>query len=376
MTFRPLTGAESDQLDSLRGMSAFAVVVGHANQILVAPASDKLSPLMGLLAQSAVMVFFVLSGFLIGKSVSGNVARHGGTFSLARYLGDRIIRIWPPLLVSLLLIFCLFKLAPLLFPSGTNAFLPAPGHALARSAFISDNTQLLGSALMLNGFVTDTPNANGPLWSLSIEVWYYVLAALLAVPRGWWKLLALPLIGTVIWHGANNEQFLYYLPVWWAGYLLAVLHDDGLLRRAKLWWCAVAVFFAAALWFGLRFLWASYAHDPVADQLITIARFNIAIGFGVFALLALMLQGRIRVRAFARKAARYSYTLYIIHAPLLLFAFGVLQPHVQDSIGRSVLASVIAILGVSLLSIAVSRVVENRALLVSLFFSWRTQAQR
>ncbi len=206
-------------------MSAFAVVIGHANQILIAPAYDKLNPVMGLLAQSAVMIFFVMSGFLIGKSVSSNIARHGGRFLLVKYLVDRVIRIWPPLFFSLAFIVCLYKLAPLFFPSGTNAFLPAPGHTLARTAFTSDPTQLYGAALMLNGFVTDTPSANGPLWSLSIEVWYYFLAAILAVPRGWWKVLALPFAGAVIWLGMNNEAFLYYLPVWWAGYLLAVLHN-------------------------------------------------------------------------------------------------------------------------------------------------------
>ncbi|MCY0856203.1 acyltransferase family protein [Cupriavidus sp. D39] len=218
---------------------------------------------------------------------------------------------------------------------------------------------------MLNGFVTDTPSANGPLWSLSIEVWYYFLAAILAVPRGWWKVLSLPFAGAVIWLGMNNEAFLYYLPVWWAGYLLAVLHNRlfsfsiNLLRAA-------AACFSVALLLGVRFVSASYAHDPVADSLSLIASFNIAMGLGFCFILALVLQGRVSIPIFARSAARYSYTLYIVHAPIL-FLFGFLQPYIQDSLGASVIVSLLIIVGVAAFSAIVSRAVENRRLIISLF---------
>jgi len=164
----PLRANESAQFDSLRGASAIAVVIGHSNQILIAPTYDGLSEWLGLLAQAAVMVFFVLSGFLICKSISGNIAKHQGYFSLTKYVGDRFIRIWPPLLFSLALMAFLYLLAPVVFPSGSNAFLAPTKNALVRTAFTFDLTQALGAGLALNGFFTDTPSANGALWSLSI----------------------------------------------------------------------------------------------------------------------------------------------------------------------------------------------------------------
>ncbi|WP_144409831.1 hypothetical protein [Cupriavidus basilensis] len=118
---------------------------------------------------------------------------------------------------------------------------------------------------------------------------------------------------------------------------------------------------------GVRFVSASYAHDPVADSLSLIASFNVAIGMGFCFILALVLQGSISIPTVARAAAKYSYTLYIVHAPIFLFLFGSLQPYIQDSLGASVMVSLPAIVGVALFSAVVSKAVENRRLVISLF---------
>ena len=90
-------------------------------------------------------------------------------------------------------------------------------------------------------------------------------------------------------------------------------------------------------------------------------------GLGFCFVLALVLQGRVSIPIFARSAARYSYTLYIVHAPILFFLFGFLQSYIQDSLGTSVIVSLLIIVGVAAFSAIVSRAVENRRLIISLF---------
>lgn len=353
----------SSQLDSIRGLAAISVVIGHANQVLIAPFYERLSPWLGLLAQSSVMIFFVLSGFLIGKSISSNIAKNGGALSLKKYLGDRIIRIWPPLLLSIALLILLYQIAPFVFASGSRAFLSMPGHALARQEFTYEPMQLLGAAVAVNGFFTDTPNSNGALWSLSIEVWYYLLAAIVAWPKRWWKLASIPAVAALLYVGWNNDQFYYYLPVWWAGYLISILHNRSVLPPAKYLWLAATVFLFPAIFFATKTLTVEDARTAWHFLVL----YNIATGLCFSAILALILVGSAKFTTIFRSAAPYSYTLYIIHMPILLFLFGIVQPWMQ----RSVLLCPLIAVGSVVCIIAIARlaalVVENRNKVKSFF---------
>lgn len=81
-------------LDLVRGAAAQAVLIGHsvlfAFPVLIGQASF-------FYVQSwAVVVFLVLSGFLIARSTKRRL--DGGTFTLAGYMKDRFARIFVPLL--------------------------------------------------------------------------------------------------------------------------------------------------------------------------------------------------------------------------------------------------------------------------------------
>src|ERR1700722_3214142 len=106
-------------LDSLRGLAAFAVVCGHLLLSFypaapgLTPASDRPSGIVGMLRLNAlysgrfpVMIFFVLSGFVLSYSffVSGKKS------SLASAATRRYFRLAIPVLTSLLFVFVLIKL--------------------------------------------------------------------------------------------------------------------------------------------------------------------------------------------------------------------------------------------------------------------------
>ena len=350
-----LFASESAQLDSARGFSALVVVVAHTNQFIVAPVFGKWTTALGLLAQSAVMVFFVLSGFLIGKSISGNVARHGGRFSALEYAIDRTLRIWPPLALAVAGLVALAWAAPWIFPSGTADFLQLEGQTPGRSGIEIDRKELLGALFALNGYLTDTPRSNGPLWSLSIEVGYYVAAAIIAIPRGWWKVLSIPAIAGLGWLAWNNDQFFYYAPVWWLGYGLSMLHDRGKsLPKAFLIACMAVSLMCAAYAGHLSIV------DPVPRSAWhALVAFNLLIGTAFAALLGLILTGAVRIPAIFKGAAAYSYTLYVIHTPLLLFIFGVTQTFIGPSIWRAMFIAAGSVAAIVLAAHWSARFVEN-----------------
>src|SRR5690606_15385609 len=108
-------------LESLRGLSAIVVLFSHCFQAFIAPFDLTLYSWVRLLGQAAVMMFFALSGYLIGISVQNNIYRHQ-QFNLGNYIRQRGQRILPPFLFALVLTLLLYGLAPLLFSSGSHQF--------------------------------------------------------------------------------------------------------------------------------------------------------------------------------------------------------------------------------------------------------------
>lgn len=101
----------------------------------------------------------MLSGYLVGGKLVERVRRHN--FQLADYTLDRATRIFVPLFIAIPL-----TVACLRFCQGG---LP-PGYG----------SEVLGNIFQLQGIVVPPLAGNVPLWSLSYEVWFYVLGGSLA----------------------------------------------------------------------------------------------------------------------------------------------------------------------------------------------------
>lgn len=335
----------------MRGLSAIIVLLAHCHQVFIAPEYRGLYPVFGLMAQAAVMVFFVLSGFLITKSITRNYC--DGGFSVKSYAIDRFDRIYPPFLVSMLLMIALVALAPLVFPSGSGSFLHLEAF-LARQGLYLDWVDLAGAAVFLNGFVTDGPEANGPLWSLSFEVWYYIAAGMIAWQRRLGVLLA---IVVIVGLGVLNRPFAVYSVVWFAGVLVALLHNHGANLRgyARV---GVAAMGAAATAAALLFIWQFAESGSLNDRLVV--AYNVGIGLMFACLLHLLCIKDLSLRPVAPDTAAFSYTLYVIHFPLLLFVFGATQDWAVGSVGRATVVAAMTSIVAVMLSVAIARRVETR----------------
>jgi peptidoglycan/LPS O-acetylase OafA/YrhL len=150
-------------LDSLRGVCACMVVLLHFGT----QGSISASPLV----QNAFLFvdfFFVLSGFVIGSSYG---TRLTDGFSIRQFMWLRLGRVYP-LHVVMLVAFLLFEIffATVL-----------PGYA-TRAPFegsFSPATLLQSLLLVQIFFGPDATPWNGPSWSIAVEVWTYLIFALL-----------------------------------------------------------------------------------------------------------------------------------------------------------------------------------------------------
>ncbi|WP_296188666.1 acyltransferase family protein [Pseudomonas sp. UBA1879] len=304
--------AFSVYLDLLRVVAAATVMVSHypltAGQAAI---TDRYN-----FGYDAVVVFFVLSGYVISHAVDTK-ERDGLTYSV-----NRIARIFPVAVIAVLLSWLLMSLGsrinPALYPDAFQ--LQTPLYYFSRTLSFT------------NEFWWDDirPFGNGPYWSLSFEVWCYVIYGLAMFTRGHWRvglvLLALVLTGPKQW---------LLLPIWLTGVAIYRCRDRFNLGRFPLWLMCVAppvVFVALQLsnprdWsyplvgmhieriFGhgldgaANCGWGYLLAALVAVHLFAVRRMCLSTGFNANG----------RAATCIRQLASYTFSLYIFHFPLLIF---------------------------------------------------------
>lgn len=164
----------------LRIVAASAVLVTHSFALQAGsgeaePLRHSLGMTMGAMAVDA---FFVTSGFLVTASLLG---RSG----VAEYAWARVLRIFPALLVMLLL--TVFVLGPLYTSLPAASYLGSPS---VYKYLLKCGSLVTGVAYTLPGVFEANPYkgaVNGSLWSMPYEVRMYIFLALgwLAVRRLW-----------------------------------------------------------------------------------------------------------------------------------------------------------------------------------------------
>jgi peptidoglycan/LPS O-acetylase OafA/YrhL len=271
------------------------------------------------LGRQAVIVFFVLSGFFIGWAVIS--AARSGRWSWRGYLVRRLSRLGIVLLPALALT-ALWDFAGIGLFGAQSAYLGGRLGEFVLSFRVVDHLTpqaFVGNTFFLQGILgIPTFGSNAPLWSLSYEFWYYMLfplmiCAYLAQGRMRWLFgagagLTLVLIGPTI--------AAYYL-VWLLGVAIVVCALRlGPRRQFVPAWALIP----AGLLL-LAVLVMSQRHSVrVSDGVLSVA---CAIFLGIVVLKrgpAAWTSGLGRLYASAaRRLAGSSYTLYLVHLPMLIF---------------------------------------------------------
>lgn len=172
-----LTENQYVSLESMRGLAAITVAIAHVVQFYIVRFYPDTFIYITFAAQSSVMVFFSMSGFLIGKSIQSNTNKNG-VFKISVYAESRFKRIYPPLILSIGIVVLFSHVAPHVFDV-LNSFFSPTGKGTLNDKFNFQPIQILSILTFTNEILTQAIPFNQPLWSLPLEVWYYALAGLL-----------------------------------------------------------------------------------------------------------------------------------------------------------------------------------------------------
>src|ERR1700743_1306079 len=164
---------ELQMFDSYRGLLALLVAIAHINQIIWISIFGLgiTSDIFGIIANTAVVIFFFLSGTLI--TYSGFNLTDSQGFNFKKFFINRLTRIYPTLIFSLVLIFILMQLFFVLnHNSYVIAKLPSDLYNIREIFYVSPHEILKAFFLLGSNIIT----INGPIWSLVIEWWLYIAA--------------------------------------------------------------------------------------------------------------------------------------------------------------------------------------------------------
>ncbi|MEU3245178.1 acyltransferase [Streptomyces sp. NPDC006875] len=310
-------------LDGLRGLTALYVVLFHC-WLMAFPGFPRNSgpSWLGWLmyGRLAVVLFLTLSGFSLALSAARRGWRSGG---LAGFLRRRAWRIVPPYWAALV-----FSLAVARWVVPASHFGPPTG------------ASVLVYGLVAQDMVT-APTPNGAFWSIGVEAELYLVFPLLLLIRR--RLGAVVLLAgvtlLVVAHGltANGGTPVEGLngltpnlaPVFVAGLVGAgvVVASERVRRLPWHWAAALAALPVLALivvkgpvWTVDHYFWVDLAVVPAMTLLL------VAVSTGIPDVLTRLLSTR-PVRALGD----FSYSLYLVHLPIVMVVVREVAPHVVSA---------------------------------------------
>jgi|GEM_PF-2093953 len=325
MRVTPIDERTSAVLDVMRWVAALVVVLTHVNdQVFLSMAETPEESrtltfmawkLISASGNEAVIVFFVISGYLVGGAALAEFLRDGD-IKLSNYMLRRCARLYTVLIPALVIGATLDIVGSQL--SGGETVYADRLHHLTLAGF-------LGNLFYLQNIFVETFGTNDALWSLTNEFFYYVMCgvflyALSKNRRPLQRLGLFALLGGISW--LIFPKILLFGTLWLLGMALRVLP----LRRTLPIAAAAGQFLITLLVIRVFFEW-EWRDTLTAHYMVSLAA---AVSFS---LLVASLQARpsndsralpgLVRHPFNKFAADFSYTLYATHFPFIMFVLAV-----------------------------------------------------
>lgn len=281
---------------------------------------------------TAVMIFFMLSGFWVCKMYCEKYRVTSNP--LLRFYASRFLRLWPPFLAAMGLAFVLALMT---------------GHPLtAKDLF----------AIPMLGVASHTHDPLGVSWSLDIEMQFYLIMPLLvaALARKPQKRVAIALLGVsalsiTLYFVTQVEIVGVYLLVFSAG-MLVYLTGYGPSPRAAM--ASAAAFVAIGLLFSL---WPETQGLVIGEGWSEVPAHIAAMIWALVLLPFVAWSVRQPSPSIDRKMGDFSYSLYLTHYPVIVaindMTPGDMQP--QDKIMALAAILVVAIAFYTLVDVPLER---------------------
>lgn len=365
------------EIEGIRGILSLIVLIGHANYF------ESDIELVIPWFWGCMEVFFVISGYLI----TDIALEHGSSSNFRRtFLLRRCLRIWP--LYYVVLFACLAATPVAMMVDRTESFDPWPG--LAQCLVFLQNLELANTIAGYPPAHSDQPYAFGHSWSVAQEEQFYVLCAIF-LPM--FAVRAGSVNRKLVWIICGITGLSLLLRVlgmhWWLliarfdgfgfGMLLAVLlraagkglagtgSGNSINRQAaeylihsafRLGTLAAVAVSALSYWIPV----AELHHEvwggglTIETALASAALFSYSVfGFGLVGVCAIQ-TGAPRLSAlrsvWLQFLGKISYSTYLWHVPVLLFAEAFLRKYVGVPQGFSMLLAIPVVLVVSSCSYA------------------------
>lgn len=277
-----------------RTLAAVAVLLGHVRNDYFVAYGDLLPEfqnpfnfaafLLTRLGHEAVMVFFVLSGFLVGGNALQSWCNQ--TFRFSEYFGKRATRMYVVLIPSLFI------------GGAVDLLLEKFGGGLHPNFTVQ---AFWGNLFFLQTIAGPTFGSNPPLWSLAYEFWYYLLwpAVLLLVSgRNWQRIFALLVLLPPI---CVAPHIMKLFPLWIFGAMLRAVPQ---VRMRKFLFPVILGLFGLAALYGS---WGKNVYGEYATGIM----------FGLIILCWINITSCAGGADFWRATAAFSFSLYAIHYPLM-----------------------------------------------------------
>lgn len=294
-------------IDALRFLAAFFVLFSHSRNGFFLPFNElppeQHTPIayafysLGRLGHEAVIIFFVLSGFLVGGA---NLERiHQNNFNVTNYAIDRCVRIYLPLVTSVILYFLVCILV------GNNF----------------DVICAIGNLLNLQ--CTFVEPLVSVYWSLAYEMWFYIalmgLSMIVQGKKGGWGFIIL--LATCFMFISGLEMF--YLFIWFIGAFAYFVRS----KRKN-----TVILIMAFLLMGVSVIYSQLLTDSNAIHISTVLPKNrylpeLSLSLAICMLIQQLILRKpntriaVIIESCFSKLAAFSYTLYLSHRIFFIILF-------------------------------------------------------
>lgn len=342
-----MTQSTSVLLDILRIIATLCVFLGHCNFHWIGQ-GYKIGPNNG---QDYVIIFFVLSGLVIAYVVDKKKDA-----TLKTYLFDRFTRLYSVVVPALILTFICDAIGRYFFHSSLYNEVQATNHQgiryILNLGFLQESWHL-----------SSRPGTNAPFWSLAYEFWFYMLFGALIYIKSF-KYKAISIITILLLTG---YKIWILFPCWLIGVTTYLIMKKNIINRNL----GMFLFFITALLLiallsnmitipfpimfekgqAPLFYSANFLHDYTLAVILAVS----LIGFNAWNPHALT---KNTITRKIKPIANCTFSVYLMHFPLLVFAGAVLL-HFQIQLSSEFQLASIALI-VLLLIYCVSLVTESQ----------------